>query len=220
MISPLLSARTVSFVATFLLVGCGGAVTSSNAPGAEAGTADDVGTGVIPPIPDAFPIPLDTGPDVARPDAARPDVAPDAAAHCECDNLAACCHTAAQIDNGAACLADVDRGDENACRNAVLRGSYGCLALGFVPHCSPLDDMLCPFVDRPCSQCLTDIRNCGPVIQCIVDPKCKPTWNAVVACDEAGRPFLECFNLLQSGPVPGELILHGAACVDTCQRDP
>jgi hypothetical protein len=144
----------------------------------------------------------------------------DANPHCECDSLGMCCAQAAQTDNGVACRAEVARADEGACRASVLQGAYGCLALGFTPHCSGADDALCPSVGSVCLQCLTSYRNCGPAIQCVQSSACKPAWDAMVACDMQGRPFSECFNLLQQGTAPGELILYGAQCVETCQRDP
>jgi hypothetical protein len=146
------------------------------------------------------------------------DALVDAPERCECRNLTTCCQQAAQTDNGMACRVDILRG-EASCRTAVLQGKYGCLALGFVPHCSG-DDMLCPPSTTHCTSCLTAIRNCGPVIQCISDPACRPVWDSVVVCDQAGRPFLECFRILSSkGNVPGELVLLGAQCLDTCQAD-
>jgi hypothetical protein len=146
--------------------------------------------------------------------------APEASSHCECDNLDVCCAQAAQTDNGVACRAKVAGADESACRASILQGNYGCLALGFTPHCSGADDALCPSVSSACSLCLTSYRNCGPAIECVQNPACKPAWDAMVACDMRGRPFSECFNLLQQGTAPGELILYGAQCVETCQRDP
>ncbi|HLZ07076.1 MAG TPA: hypothetical protein VKT80_00690, partial [Chloroflexota bacterium] len=146
------------------------------------------------------------------------DVRIDVPLDCECQNLASCCRQSAQIDNGVACNADVARGNEDACRTAILQGKYGCLALGFVPQCSSSDVALCPATTTRCAACLTAIRHCGPAIQCVSDPTCRSVWDSVVACDEAGRPFFECFQLLSSkGNVPGELILLGAQCVDTCQ---
>jgi hypothetical protein len=214
------------------VTGCGGAVspTPSDAWGAPDAdlrldasldqSADDGAS----PIPDASTVDEDVvssldvngmvdmrgGPDDARIDSPE---------GCECHNLDTCCQQAAQLDNGIACRANVARGDEAMCRTAVLGGKYGCLALGFVPRCSA-DDGLCPPTTTRCSSCLTAIRNCGPVIQCVNDPACKPTWDAVVACDQGGRPFRECFQILSSkGTVPGELVLLGAQCVDTCEVD-
>jgi hypothetical protein len=64
------------------------------------------------------------------------------------------------------------------------------------------------------------IRNCGPLIQCVSNPNCKSSWDEMVACEEQGGSFQKCFNILaNNGQVPGELVLLGAQCGDSCQRD-
>jgi hypothetical protein len=196
-----------------LLWGCGGRATESPSSVADASSSPDSSQG------DSSTMQPMTTTD-AQPTTGSDASSSDAGPHCECNNLAVCCARAAQADNGVACRADVAQGDENACRSAVLQGKYGCLGLGFTPQCSPVDAQLCPYETTRCTECLTSYRSCGPVIQCVVDPVCKRAWDAMVACDQQGRPFLDCFNILQSGSPPGELVLYGAQCVDTCQRDP
>jgi len=212
---------------TFFLIGCGGTTmeTPSGMPDGSLVDASSEPPGSEPdgaPSHDASspPMSLDAAPLDARKDAITADVPWDGPLGCECRNLDDCCRQAAQGDYGVACRADVARGDEAACRAAVLQGKYGCLALGFVPHCSSFDDELCPKTTTRCTQCLTSIRSCGPVIQCVDYPKCKAIWDSVVACDQSGRDFFECFRLLEAGGVvPGELVLLGAQCVETCRSD-
>jgi hypothetical protein len=170
---------------------------------------------------------LESGPGADRwtlpptPSDAGPGSGADASAdsQCECKNLDACCRRVAQAAFGAACRADVARADEAVCRSTVLQGKYGCLALGFAPNCPGADEALCPAATTPCSQCMTAYQNCGPVIQCVVNPACKPAWDAMVECEQQGRPFLQCFDLLQVPSAPGELILWAAQCGETCRGD-
>jgi hypothetical protein len=210
----------VPYAAAFLLMGCGGTLSTATSEVTDAG----------PSVNDARP---ERDASIGVEDAGEtvddrvigdgtpgPDEGVVGAGGCECRNLQTCCSQAAQIDNGVACRADVMRADQSVCRTVVLQGKYGCLALGFAPRCSDADKRLCPSTTTRCAACLTAIRNCGPVIQCVSDATCRPVWDSVVACDQAGRPFLECFQLLSSkGNVPGELVLLGAQCVDACQAD-
>jgi hypothetical protein len=62
---------------------------------------------------------------------------------------------------------------------------------------------------------MADIEGCGPVEKCVADPKCKPYWDQFVACEQSGKFFSTCINLLIDGS--GDLTLKGAAyCPNAC----
>jgi hypothetical protein len=161
------------------------------------------------------------GPIDASMGAVDPTSQTDAAAGCECKNLAACCQRIASRSDGTACAAQLAQGGEAACRDVVLKGAFGCLDLGFAPHCSPADETLCPMATGTFSRCLIALPDCGPAIECAVDPACKTRLDAVFACDEQGHSSKECFDLLMAVgiPVPGDLVLKGAGCVMPHQGD-
>ena len=236
-------------MAAALSPGCGGAVVSSASSAADAAALDssavpdarlagsdaDVISDAAGVLGDEVPMPADattidkdvatmgSGMVVSGDDAAKADAPAgvDATSQCECRILDMCCAHVSPPDSAVACRGDVASADEAACRNAILQDRYGCLAFGFVPRCSAADEALCPKATLPCSRCLTAIQDCGDVIQCRQDPTCSATLDAVFACDEQGRSFQDCFNILAAnGSVPGDLVLRGAMCGETCRGDP
>ena len=228
-------------MAAALSPGCGGAVASSASSASDAAARDSSAvpdvrsesseagaiSDAVGVLGDEAPMPADaTTTDsgmVVSDDAAKADAPAgvDATSQCECHILEMCCAHVSPPDSAVACRGDVASADEAACRNAILQDRYGCLTFGFVPRCSAADEALCPKATLPCSRCLTAIQDCGDVIQCRQDPTCSATLDAVFACDEQGRPFQDCFNILQaSGSVPGDLVLRGAMCGETCRGDP